>query len=113
MSSVTPFRVETGVLRDREATFLLHGEVDVGTAPQLWAEVRPVLGRVRRVVLDCSDLQFMDAAGVSVILRIRSAVGDDAEVVLRAPGRLARRLFAILELHRVCTIEELPRAGNG
>src|ERR1700744_4825976 len=106
MSSRVRFSVDVVTIGNPEAVLALHGEVDLATAPLLREGVASVLGSVKRLVLDCSDLQFMDAAGVSTILRARATLADDGEVVLRGARGIVRRVFEIVEIDRVCTIEE-------
>lgn len=106
MCAGASFSVDVADAGDPEVVLALHGEVDAATAPLLWERLVPELGVAQRLVLDCSDLQFIDATGVCVLERARAAMADQAELVLRAPTRLARRVFQILELDRSCVVED-------
>jgi anti-sigma B factor antagonist len=55
---------------DQDAAVLcLHGELDLGTAPQLREVMQPVLERqTGPVVLDLSEVSFMDSTGVHLLL---------------------------------------------
>lgn len=69
-------------------------------------ELRPMLEMDRpRVVLDCSQLQSVDSAGVEILLQcIEEAMKRDGDVKLAA---LSRAPVAMLELMRVDRLFEI------
>jgi anti-sigma B factor antagonist len=82
------------------------GELDLATAPTL----RETLARLYQdgttsVVLDLTDLDFVDSTGLSefvvALKRCRERGGD---VVLRSPSRSTARVLTISGLDRVFTI---------
>ena len=83
-----------------KAGIKLAGEVDLATAPQL----QDALANIRtesEVLLDLSDLTFMDSSGVSAILAFaRSRNGAGALVMVDPPAEI-ERLFELtcLEQH--------------
>lgn len=72
----------------------MRGELDVAGAPELRSVLYPVLEDGRSVVVDCSELQFLDSTGLGVLigghkrarehgqeLRLRGATGSVAKVL--------------------------------
>jgi anti-anti-sigma factor len=85
----------------------LRGELDLATAPDL----DRLLDQLRRdghrqVTLDLSGLEFLSAAGLSVLLRADHALrAAGGQLVLTRPTRLARRVLAITGLDTTLTIQ--------
>ena len=96
------FDVTTAV-DDAAATVTVRGEVDVYTAPRLRERLYAVVGDgAQRVVLDLSDMTFIDSTGIGALVgalkRCRSAAGD---VVLRGPSAATNRVLELTGLHSV------------
>jgi anti-sigma B factor antagonist len=75
----------------------LHGELDLLGAPQLQKEIESAAVDAKAIlVLDLEDLEFVDSAGLRVILaaRERSQRHGHQFAVTRGPEQV-RRLFAI------------------
>ena len=72
----------------REVTLI--GEADAASAPELQIALND-LSPDGDVVIDVTDLEFLDAAGLRVILR--SAERVSGEVFLRSPRGIVRRLL--------------------
>lgn len=91
MSDGFGIEVDQGVIRVR-------GDLDAHTAPELDAAVRQVVEEgADVVVLDLSDVDFVDSSGLRSMVLAR---GEDyqREVVLRSPGSATRRLLEITGL---------------
>ncbi len=78
------------------AAVMIRGEVDMATAPQL----RELLDHLvdvgsRRIVLDCRGLDFLDSAGIGVLVATRNRLGDEGELVLDSPGPHVRKVLEI------------------
>jgi anti-anti-sigma factor len=71
------------------------GELDLSSASHLTDALNPRIERGGRIVLDVSDLTFMDSTGLQVLIRSALSLGDRGSIVLRRPGNLVR---SILEL---------------
>jgi anti-anti-sigma factor len=76
---------------------LVHGEVDVGTAPRLTAALDAAIRESRGAfVIDLSDVDFLDSCGASVFLRARATLGRaERELVIICPPGPARRMFDV------------------
>jgi anti-anti-sigma factor len=81
-------------------TFIVHlyGEVDVAAEPVL-SELRRALIRLRptRLVVEATDITFIDCAGYRYLLTVQTAVeAGGGTVVVRAPSPAVSRLTALL-----------------
>jgi len=72
----------------------LHGELDLGTATGLADMLVAVSGPV--VVVDLSELTFMDSSGIAAMVQARNQLGDN--FVLTRPQPIVRRVFEITGL---------------
>lgn len=96
----------------------VRGDVDLLTAPELGAVFDTVIGRGhRRVVLDLSDCDFIDASGLRVIAAAVSLLGlPPGTLTIRSPSAMVRRILYITGLAEVVAIEDpgltgAPRSG--
>src|SRR4051794_24228129 len=85
--------VVTGL--DDERGFRLTGDLDMSTARQLTWALDPVLDQGGDVVLDLSELAFMDSTGLQVLIRSSLSLGDRGQIFLRDPGNLVRSILAL------------------
>jgi anti-anti-sigma factor len=87
-------------LRDGEHTLVLAGELDVSCSPLFEASVRDVCERrPETLVLDLSELAFMDSSGLRVVLLTR-ALCEERDIELEiVPGMpQVQRLFEVIGL---------------
>ena len=88
---------------------ILHGELDIATAPELVEMLHRFRRQGHAVELDLAEVTFMDSTGLRTLMqakdRIESA-GADLSIV---PGsRAVMRVFEIVGL-----LDELPFEGIG
>ncbi len=82
----------------------LRGELDLATAGTLETRLRDLIEPLRpapvdRVVIDTSDLDFIDLAGLRVLLRARAVLAArGGTLVMRCPSRAVRRLLDVLAI---------------
>lgn len=78
----------------------LVGELDVISAPDLARRLETVLAQPHpRVVLELSELRFVDSAGVSVLIKAkRDFESRGRTLVLRHPTEHLERVFALVGL---------------
>jgi anti-sigma B factor antagonist len=83
-----------------EVSLRLAGELDVATAGQLAETMRSLpVEHLRQVRLDLSDLAFLDAAGLTALLRARALIrACDGRLVLDRPAPPILRLLAVTDL---------------
>ena len=101
-------------LRDR-VTVVVAGELDHCTAPQIRRRLDEILEdtQVYRLVLDLSDLTFMDSSGIGVLLgrlRILQARGGTLAVQNMRPP--IEKLFRLTGLERVIAVEQSAKGGR-
>ncbi|GAA2753488.1 STAS domain-containing protein [Kitasatospora cinereorecta] len=89
-----------------------NGEIDLDTATSLRRALAAALGSHREVVLDLSEVTFMDCAGLGALVWARNhADRCGARLVLRGAGRCVVRLLKLTGLHRRLAVEpEVARA---
>lgn len=82
------------------AVLVLHGELDMASAPRLAEELERTASRdVDRVVVDVTDLAFCDSSGLAVLMSWhRRCEQDGRQLVLRSPQP---SLVRLLEITRV------------
>jgi anti-anti-sigma factor len=76
----------------------LHGELDIVSAYSLALALVAVAGST--VVVDLSDLTFMDSSGVSALVMARNRILADGrgQLVLTEPRRIVREALEIVGL---------------
>lgn len=101
-----PFRA-IAVDRGGAVEVSLHGELDIAGVAHLWSSVAPILEDPRRqgplsLILDMTALDFLDAAGLGMVVRLANKIRcRGGDVLVRPPVRpLVRR---VLELSDVAT----------
>ena len=95
------------VLRERGDTILVvHGDVDMATAPALWESVEEVLPDSERVIVDLRDVDFLDSSGLSVFVRARRRLCETGgALLLRSANANVRRVLDLTGLSQMLTIE--------
>jgi len=75
----------------------LAGELDVATAPR-FSEVLAATSAQGDVVLDLSELTFLDSCGVRALLEAARARNGDGPIVVLDPSAAVSRVFEIIGL---------------
>lgn len=90
---------------DGEVVVSVRGEIDIVTAPVLWASLADVLPDTTRVVIDLRGTEFIDSTGLGVLVRaLKRLRHHGGDLVLRAPRPNARKVLSVTCLDRVMTI---------
>ena len=115
----TPITVSprgAGTNRDGGFTIVwLRGEHDVSTAADVEAAIRRAIvdDDAADLVVDLSDVDFMDASTIGVIVRTRNyALSLSRSLTVRAPSPRARRLFEVCNLEPMLEPAAAPQ-GSG
>ena len=97
------------VIRDLpEVTVVaIGGELDLLTAPQLAAEVEPILSMDHRhIAIDLTETSFMDSAGIHVLVNICNRARHHFAVV--CPAGTVRRTIELVGLAEpLCVVDSL------
>jgi anti-sigma B factor antagonist len=88
----------TSVDQTGDATVIhVSGEIDITTAERLRDAIEPYLGPRQTVVLDFSEVTFMDSACLRVLVQARGELtADGGSLLLRNPSDLARRMLSVI-----------------
>lgn len=63
--------IATIIHRDRETIIEAHGEIDMANGGELRAAIEPELGPGIAVVVDLSDVTYLDSTGLNVLIESR------------------------------------------
>ena len=75
----------------------MRGEVDTATAPQMGQAIDGQMERRRRIILDLSEVEFMDLHGLAVLMRAsRRARTDGGSFAIARPAPCVRRLVELV-----------------
>jgi len=114
------FEVSEQSLAGGTGVIAVRGEIHVSTAPELSASLASALDRgITTLVLDLSDVEFIDSTGLSVLLNVLRRItqrGGSFAIVCTNPTVL--RLFEITRLESTFEIvstreEALARINAG
>jgi anti-sigma B factor antagonist len=85
-------------------TFSLHGELDVATVGEL--QTLPATVRDEGLVLDVTELSFIDSTGLSALVSLHRRLADvGGHLVLRHPRANVRRVLEVSGLDQLLTVE--------
>jgi stage II sporulation protein AA (anti-sigma F factor antagonist) len=91
---------------DGERVIRLRGELDIESAPDLERVLLRSRPRGQRVVVDLTELKFMDSTGLRVLLRARAAAEEGRwQINLRNVPPTIRRLFDMTGVHAALPAE--------
>ncbi|HUF83569.1 MAG TPA: STAS domain-containing protein [Acidimicrobiia bacterium] len=88
-------RFSTEVARADDATVIhVRGEIDMSTCERLRDVIEPHLGPQQAIVLDLSQVEFMDSSSLHVLEEARGKLtSDGGSLILRNPSQAARLLL--------------------
>lgn len=116
MYSKRAFWVEVSNLEINEAKVIVKGELDPHTAPQLRAALSLLEEdpRVGRVILDLSEVSFIDSSGLRVIVGCSQSLGArNARLVLCHLSESVLQLLEITNLLRFLEVERYVGSPEG
>jgi anti-anti-sigma factor len=90
------FAVSVGESGQGRTVVTVQGELDLATADRLWTELEPLLLPQAVVVLDGSEISFLDSSGLRVLLQAgKRAASDGASFRLVAPQPAVQRVLEL------------------
>jgi anti-anti-sigma factor len=93
---------QTAIDTSGTPTLTLTGELDIGSVGPIRAACDAIVANEpKRVVVDLSELRFMDSSGLSVLLAM---AGQVPEVELREPSAIIRKVIELTGLSNVFVI---------
>jgi anti-sigma B factor antagonist len=90
----------------------LRGELDLSTTPgfQDWAD-QATLGDAERVIVDLSEVEFIDSAGITSLVRLRQRLAPGAAVHLAGPGRHCLEALHVAQIMRLMPVHRSVEAA--
>ena len=80
-----------------EATVIhVRGEIDMTTAGRLRDAIEPHMGPKQMIILDFSEVDFMDSSCLNVLVQARGRLTESGgSLILRNPSRAAHRVLTV------------------
>jgi len=95
------------------AVIHVRGEIDVATCERLRDAIEPHLGPEQKLILDFSEVDFMDSACLRVLIQARGALtADGGSLILRNPSDAARRLLTAAQAEDLLHVDADEHPGN-
>ena len=84
----------------------ITGEIDLANAPRLREEVLTIAADAEGLIVDLTDVSYLDSGGVKVLFQLARALRqrEQSLVVTLPVGSPLRRVLKIASLHEVATI---------
>lgn len=95
-------------LHEREALVRLRGRLTFNDHAKLRAAIREMqANKVERQILDLSGLEFVDSAGIGMLLIAREEMTIASKtLVLRGAQGQVKRVLTVAQLSKIVAIEE-------
>ena len=95
----------------------LRGELDVADAVRVVAELSVVAAYKRDIIVDLTELEFIDSSGLAALVRVRKrAQHGGGDLLLAAPQQQVRRLLTLTRLIDVfsvhASVDEAARSAS-
>ena len=87
----------TRVNASDEATVIhVRGEIDMATAGRLRDVIEPHMGPEQTIILDLSEVEFMDSSSLHVLIQARGRLTENGgSLILRNPSSAAHRVLTV------------------
>ncbi len=94
--------------KEQETLVRLRGRLTFNDHAKLRALIREMLqNKAKRQVLDLSTLEFVDSAGIGMLLIAREEMANaDKQLILRAAAGQVKRVLTVAQLNKIVTIED-------
>ena len=101
-----PRRLTLDIERKEDVTIVrCHGQLVAGLTDTLYSNVRPMIPTTKRIVLDLSDLTWMDSMGLGTLVALfTSAKAAGCELQLLNIGKRIKELLGLTHLLSVFSI---------
>jgi anti-sigma B factor antagonist len=99
--------IRTDVLEPEESVVVLLDEetLDASNAKTFKEQIQPLLSDYRTVLLDMSQLNFVDSSGLGALLScLRAMNNKDGHLKLYAMNKPVQALFELVRMHRIFSI---------
>jgi anti-anti-sigma factor len=98
---------------DEATVIYVRGEIDMATAGRLRDVIEPHMGPEQTIVLDLSEVEFMDSSCLNVLVQSRGHLTEQGgSLVLRNPSRAAHRVLTAADATGLLEIEARDRPAD-
>lgn len=93
---------------DQESIFSVRGRLTFNDHAKMRGMIKEMQqGGAKRQVLELSQLEFVDSAGIGMLLIAREELASlERDLVLRGASGQVKRVFTVAQLGKLITIEE-------
>jgi anti-sigma B factor antagonist len=104
-----PFAIRVAPQEDGSVRVQVRGELDISTSPQLDEALRREIDAGKRVVVDLSEIAFIDSTGLNTLITALRASSSNGAGLMVSPSLPAQvqRVLEVTGLNEV-----LPIAGE-
>ena len=74
-------------------TFVLEGNLDSTTAPELEERFSDITDDVKEIVFDFTGLEYISSAGLRTILLANETIGDDGVITVKGANPMIMDIF--------------------
>jgi anti-anti-sigma factor len=95
-------------IKEQEALVRMSGRLTFNDHAKLRALIKEMSqNAVKRQILDLASLEFVDSAGIGMLLIAREELSNlDKQFILRKAGGQVKRVLTVAQLGKLITIEE-------
>ncbi len=88
------------------AIILVHSEsLDASNVKEFKAALQPALGAHQNIILDMSELSFVDSSGLGALLScLRTMSNKNGQLKLCSMAKPVKALFELVRMHRIFSI---------
>ena len=92
-------------INGESTTLIVSGRLDTQTAPELETELDAVLGGLKELTFDMTNLEYVSSAGLRVILKAQKAMNTQGSMKLTGVNDSIMEVFDITGFLDILTIE--------
>lgn len=93
------------IINANELTLILDGRLDTATSPKLEEELKAVLGNLKKLVLDFTNLEYISSAGLRVLLMAQKTMSKQGEMIILNVNETVMEVFEITGFADMLTIQ--------
>lgn len=118
LSTRTPFTdediMELDIHQEGDITLVrvLEKRLDANAAVPFKQRMKSMIDEGRkRIIIDITEVDFIDSSGLGAIVSCLKAVGRDGNVVISGTGRAIMSMFRLTRMDRVFDMYDTPEAA--
>lgn len=96
----------TKTQNEDKLTVKLEGRLDTTTAPELESQMKDGIEKVKDLVLDFKDLDYISSAGLRVLLSLQKIMTVQGSMKLINVGEVIQEIFDVTGFSDILTIED-------